>query len=99
MSYATPRNMNQIFHDVDEIQRAIKICGDAGLNIELLSEFFKFRSQGLQAVEIAQNMSVHRVTISRYIKALKSMKETDFNFLYNYVLTKDDEKENSEAKR
>jgi|SRR3989344_3534550 len=90
----TPRNMRQIFQEVEEKQKIISICKDFGLNIDLLSEFFKYRAQGLQAVEVAQKLGVHRVTVSRYLKSLRNITDSDFNFLYNYIKKRENEKNN-----
>lgn len=86
--------MAQIFEEVDEKQTVLNICKNYGLNIDLLSEFFKLRAQGLQTIDIAPKLGIHRVTVSRYLKALQSMKESEFNFLYNYARRQEDEENN-----
>ena len=84
--YATLCNMKEILQQVKEKEQAREICQIYSLNIDLLSDFFKLKSRGLNNLNTAKKLGVHRVTIQRYAYALKSMKESEFNFLYNYIL-------------
>lgn len=92
-SNVTLGNMSQVFEIVDKKLRAKEICKEYGLNITLLRQLFKFRAHGDQTIEISNKLGIHRVTVSRYIKALRSMKESEFNFLYEYI-NKGDNNEN-----
>jgi len=71
---------------VEEKQKALDICKDHGLNLSLLSGMFRLRAQCLQAIEIAQQLGIHRVTVSRYIRSFRGMTESEFAFLYEYVM-------------
>jgi len=81
----TPRSMGQVIEYVEKKQKALSICKEYGLNLDLLGEFFKFRAQGLQTEDIGQKLGIHRVTVSRYLTALRNIDDDDFNFLYDFT--------------
>jgi response regulator of citrate/malate metabolism len=86
--------MSEVIEYAEEKQKITEICKEKGINIDLLSEFFKLRAQGYQTIEMAPILGVHRVTVSRYIKALKELTETEFNLLYKHIVKRYMKKEN-----
>ncbi len=85
-NHATLCSMEEILQEVQEKEKIQEICRVYGLNLDLLQDFFKLKARGLNNQSTAEKLGVHRVTLQRYSRALKSMKESEFNYLYTYIL-------------
>lgn len=83
---AAPSNIQQLLDQAEEKKQAESLCRKYGLNMSLLSDLYRLEAQGKLADEIGRHLGIHKRTISRYLGSLRSMKESEFDFLYRYIL-------------
>ena len=56
------------------------------LNIEILKKIFYFSCKGYNKTQQEKKIGVHRVTIQRYHKILRTMSDKEFKYLMRFTL-------------
>ena len=94
---ATECSMKELIQQLKKEEQISQFCKTHSLNLSLLKPLFELSMQGYNNKEIAEKIGVHRITIQRYASILKSLKESEFQRIYLYVLTGDfnEEKDNN----
>lgn len=83
----TRSNMGSFLHSMRAREEAEKICEEHSLNIALLKPLFTHLMKGHNNKHIAEQIGVHRVTVQRYVAALREMEADKFEKLYATVLS------------
>jgi plasmid maintenance system antidote protein VapI len=81
----TKSSMVELLEQLNEEKRIEEICRNKSLNINLLSNLFKVKMRGYNNTLIAQKLGVHRVTIQRYMDALRNLTESEFELLFKHL--------------
>jgi len=81
----TYSNMSELISQLKAKEEVENICKRSGFNINLLKSIFVLSMRGFNNKQIAEKLGFHRVTIQRYSSALRSLKESEFKKLKNYI--------------
>ena len=81
----TYSSMTELLDKLKDQQNIEDLCKEYSLNIALLKNLFILSAKGYNNVELAQKLGIHRVTVQRYSKTLKSMKYDEYISIFNYI--------------
>lgn len=91
--HVTDSNMGKLIQNLQKEKDVEEICKVNGFNINLLKPILITMMRGFNNKEVAQRLGIHRVTIQRYTRALKKLKESEFNKIKNYIFGIENEEE------
>ncbi len=92
--HVTNSSMVELLDQLKEEKQVDIICKNNSLSLVLLRNMLKTKMRGYNNTMIAQKLGVHRVTIQRYVEALRNLKESEFEIIYNFLLKEENETEN-----
>jgi len=90
----TNSSMAELLNQLKEEKQIETICKNNSLNLSLLKDLLKAKMRGYNNTMIAEKLGVHRVTIQRYVDTLRNLTESEFEFIYKFLLKGENETDN-----
>jgi len=70
-----------VFDKTETLNKLESICECNSMTCSLMKKIYWLRLRGVNNTDISKKLGVHRVTVQRYIDAIKNMDENDLKIV------------------